>query len=292
MTTLEQLKFVKKGLNLKEVFVWVYLKKLKEPTSLNAFLAINPLIGLNERSLRTIIDKLEELNMIAKFKTSTHLIFVFPFLKSKKTHHRIKYKPCKKQPSTTFMCGKKQPLSFTIYNYINNLKNKRKERNVNIKSNITSHYDDDIMSIITNKQINNTYMPPNLQCLNEQKHEVVVSQNNFDFISSIKAKFKKDFPNRKNFLSCPLPDNFNYDLLITKIKESPFLNEKDNLSFSWLVSKYDAIINDCYAPFKERTEQQSFITKEPEIKPSERIYTKEFLNSLFTPLDRLDDIEI
>jgi len=290
MTTLNQLKYLKMGLKLKDVFILSHLRKLTEPTTLNNFLKINPLIDLTNKNLRLSISKLEQANLLIKFKTKVSLIFIFPFLCSVKKGYKLKPFYLSKQPLLKIKTGQKTPLTFYKYNYINNIYKLKRHNVKNINTNIITHNLDDVnTSNINNIKsfLSKKYGFKESSNKTEQKN-VVITKDNFKILSEIKNKFKQDFPDKNSFIDCPLPKNFNYELFISKIKQSRFLKEKHNLGFSWLLNRYEAIINDQYTDFKEKTETQGFLTKETNTL-SQREYTKEFLDSLF---DNIDNVEI
>ena len=82
MNTLNQLKLLKQGLKLKDIFVLYLLKHFSTPTPLDLFLKSNPLIELNNKNLRLTLNKLENANKLTKIRTKYGLIFLFPFLSS------------------------------------------------------------------------------------------------------------------------------------------------------------------------------------------------------------------
>jgi len=290
MTTSKQTYYKKLGLALKDVFVLTHLKKLRSPVTLDSFLELNPLTGLNNKNLRNTINKLEKLNLLVKIRMQYVLGFIFPFLSSVKHNRKKPFRRVKIKPFKTYLTSIKQPLFFTKYNYYNNIiNNKHNVLNINTKKNIKNNIisEDDNMSIeFIKKKISKLYGFPII----EKKQNIVVSKNNYNYLKELKEKFKKEFPDKSDYINCKIPENFDFDLLVKKVKESPFLSSKDNLGFTWLLSKYDAIINNCYAPYKEKTEAQGYITK-IENKPdfSQRTYENLDFSSLY---DTLDDIKV
>ena len=97
--------------------------------------------------------------------------------------------------------------------------------------------------------------------------------------------FKASFPDKNNYISNGVPENFNAGLLIRKIKESPFLMEREFATLDWCIKHYNAIINDCYKEYKQKP------APPPPPKPefTQREYTTEECNALF---DSLDDINV
>lgn len=290
MTTNQQLAYAKKGLRLKDVFVLFHLKQIFKPTTIPLFLKLNPLLDLSEKSIRLIINKLEALNLLVKFKTATSLIFIFPFLHSVKFAKRLKLVKHRDKTNNLSLPSKNLPLTLYKYNYIYNIfinnrhnVNIKSHKELNIKNINNKHLDDVIMYNKTNQQISNNNSTKN-------NHVFVVNKSNYNYLNEIKNQFKHDFPNKNNYLTCDIPKNFNYELFFSKIKESPFLESKNNLGLSWLLKNYDAIINNQFAPFSVKTENQGIVTtKTNQTDFSQREYTSNQLSHLF---DDLSDIPL
>lgn len=280
MTTSSQLSYTKKGLKLKDVFVLFHLRKICSSITLESFLKLNPLLGISDKSLRTIIKKLIDKNLLVSFKTATSLFFIFPFLRPVKNAKRLKFFSLTNRKKS-FSSGKNIHLTYYKYNYLyNKLINNR--HNVNISSvyinNINTKDLDDVIMYKENILKNKFQSQSN-------KQSFVVNKKNYNFFNVLKQKFKADFPNKNNYLTFNPPNNFNYQLFVKKIKESPFLSSKNNLGLSWMLKNYDAIINDQFAPFKEKTEQQGIITaKNNKEDFSQRTYTSEDLSHLLSDL--------
>jgi len=183
-------------------------------------------------------------------------MFAFPYV-LKKAKKNIKL------PNIKNIFGKKLPNIMYAHGYIYNNKNK-----LTLKINLNKHNVEDVITYNKDKE------------KKPIKRNFVVVKENFALISSIKERFKKEFPNKNNYINCEVPDNFNYEIFINKIKNSPFLSEKNNLGLTWLLKNHDAILAGLYDPFITKT-------RLPESTPndfSERTYTKEFLDNLYDEL--------
>ncbi len=258
MTTSLQQSLISLGLKLKDIFILGALKRLSSPTTVDNILKFNPLIELNNKNLRLVINKLEQINMLVKFRTHKGLFFLFPFLKPTTKNRKYRLLKVQNKPFSCFENGQLKPIPFYIYNYINKVYIKHNEHKETI---------DDVFYV---------------------KQSLIVNKSNYSLIYRLKTRFKKDFPTKNNYLNTPLPIGFNYKLFSSKIKASPFLSSKDNLGLTWLIKNYDAIINDQYAPFYlPTTEQNKTSTYKNGF--SERTYTSNELASLY---DNLTDIEL
>lgn len=251
-----QLYFMDKGLSIKEVFLLNILKTLSQPISLNQILLKFPILALKQRQYCQILEKFEDANILVKVKGYNGYYFIFPFLVVAKNRIYKPFRLCEKSHEQILgICGKSHnPPLYKYYNnksYVNNLHNVVDNR-VNV--------------------FNNSF---------KSKKEVELHKE-------IKAIFKKEFPTKNTFIKDDLPPNFNIHALIKRIKESPFLLEKDFTSLNWCVKNYQAIISGYYKPF-EYKQNQPTATSLPDKGLNERTYTKEFLDSLFDPMD---DIEI
>ena len=119
----------------------------------------------------------------------------------------------------------------------------------------------------------------------KNNHKVVdyvkpITSFEYNQIKVLKEIFKKEYPKKNNFVKDGLPNNFKLDLFLNKIKQSPFISEKDNLGLTWCLKNYSAIISDYYAPYKTKTR-----TPEPSADFTQREYSQEFMNNLFDKLD-------
>ncbi len=93
--------------------------------------------------------------------------------------------------------------------------------------------------------------------------------------------FLKEFP-QKAEVNINIPDFVEMDKLIAKIKDSEFLKMANNLKLSWFVKKenYDNVIAGQYDKFVVSPGKTSPYT--------ERTYTKEEIESLYTDLESID----
>ena len=64
MTTSLQQSLISLGLKLKDIFILSALKRLSSPTTVDNILKFNPLIELNNKNLRLVINKLEQIKQI------------------------------------------------------------------------------------------------------------------------------------------------------------------------------------------------------------------------------------
>ena len=248
--------FMNKGLNLKEVFLLNILKSLKQPITLQHILFKFPILALKQRQYSQLLEKLEDSNMLVKVKGRNGSHFIFPFIKCAKKRILKIFKTCRKShKQNASSCEKSHIFSLNKY-YINKYYFKKLHNVVVNDSNIFSS------SRKSNKEVS--------------------------FNLEIKKIFKREFPKKNNYINCEIPKNFDIYKLIKYVKESPFLTEKDSISLNWCIKNYEAVISGFYKPY-EYKENQNTAHEQTNKEFSERIYTKEYLDSLF---DTLDDIEV
>lgn len=238
---------IKLNITLKEVFLLHRLTIINHPIKIKDIANLNPLLDVKERQLISILNDLENKNLLVKHRFKNGFLFNFPYVNAKnilKTFKPSKLKICKNiQVLFDKNCKNIHHTNKINILYIKNLKNNHKD---NFKN---------------NQLINPLYN-----------------------IKSLKEKFKTLFPVRNNYLETPLPLNFNQSIFFDKIKNSSFLMTKDYLSLSWMIKKYDAIINDYYSDFIKNPKQQTIDNLSHSAEFTQRTYDKEFLNSLFDTL--------
>jgi len=108
------------------------------------------------------------------------------------------------------------------------------------------------------------------------QNEISLSQKDY-------LKFKENFPSKEIRENQEIPKDFDMDKLIQAVKESEFLSSNNNLSFEWLIDRYDKITSGNYKNFTKRTTS----TKSQDVVITHN-YTDEQLSSFFTDLDKLD----
>lgn len=255
MTLKQQEYFDKKGLSLKEAFIFLFLKKLSRPITYEEILGYVPLAQVNLRQLKNIIKKITDANIMATKSNRNGTVFIFPYFTSATKCTKTVFGKCKKLPQQTIFRGRF--LHFTAlykYNKIN------KKPKVKIRHTVVDHTDDIF---------------------------VKGNRSQVKYLKLVKDFFKNQFPNKNNYIKSELPQNFNLKLLVSKINESPFLKEREFASLEWCIKHYNAIISGYYRqyekPVQETAPQNSYKGFQ------ERTYTNEECNSLF---DSLDDIEL
>ena len=248
-----QLFFINRGLDLRDIFVYSLIKILPCPITVNDIINSSPVIKIKSRQMRVILKKLVLANLVATYFNRFGLFFIFPYISLATFRHKKPYVPCKfSQGKVHFSCKFSQNKPLYKYKYIN------------IKtSNIKKH------NVVDNK------------------HNIFAINNNLQTkkLKNIKNIFKANFPNKNNYINSEIPNNFNISLLIKKIKESPFLMDREFATLDWCIRHYNPIINDCYKEYKQKPAPPS----PPKRDFTQREYTAEQCDSL---LDSLDDIEI
>ena len=102
MITLEKLfKFNNLGLNLSDTLVYLLIRSLKGPSTVSGILSCEQL-NLKERQIRNILARLEENNLLVKFRNQYNQLFALPFILSKKIKKYLVFLPfltekCKKR---------------------------------------------------------------------------------------------------------------------------------------------------------------------------------------------------
>ena len=254
MTIKRQLYFINKGLDLRDIFVYNLIKFLPYPITISDIVKSSPLVGIKERQMRVIIKRLALANLFATHHNKYGLFFIFPFATPATFRRRKTFMPCKISPEKALFPGKISP-GKPLYKYnINNKKTSYYKR----------HNDDDREHFI--------YAKDN-------------SKSQTRYLRTIKELFKNAFPSKNNYIKSPIPKDFNISLLIEKVKQSEFLQEREFSSLEWCIKNYRAIINDCYKEYKQKP------APPPPPKPdfTQREYSKEECNTLF---DDLDDVDI
>ena len=265
MITLEKLfKFNKLGLNLSDLLVYMVIRSLKGPSTVSGLLACQNL-NLKERQLRNILTRLEENNLLVKFRNQYNQLFALPFVFLKKI--KKPYKP-KNGIKLQVKTGKNlvtivsenlrvAKLYHNSYIYNNYIKLRKDITQLNI---ITKH---------NVKEEETTFK------YNNNKRNIVVNKNNYNKIKVIKEKF----PDKNAFIALELPKDFNYALLKEKINNSTFLKDKRNLGLNWFIKNYEAVINNFYATIENKT--FSYVS-EPNF--SQRTYSSEDLQNIYSEL--------
>ncbi|MBQ9786535.1 MAG: DUF4373 domain-containing protein, partial [Clostridia bacterium] len=93
--------------------------------------------------------------------------------------------------------------------------------------------------------------------------------------------FKAMFPSKYTSKPLIVPENVNLELLAKKIKEQPWLLNKNHLDWAWCLNHYIDIINNKYADFSSTNS----VNQENSCGP--RKYTKEYLDSLYDDISTI-----
>lgn len=254
MSTYLQERFLNLGLNLKAYFLYSILKSLNTPSTLTQILTKYPILDLQKRQYTRILNSLEANNLLTKEKVGKGLIFRFPYLSSVKNVTYKKLYLSQKCLQIVLNKSQKSPKEKLLYYILNN----------NLKSN----------KIIYNKHL----------VVDKNSPFVKTSKQEVSYLKEIKTSFKKAFPDKNNFIKAQVPSNFNINLLLEKIKQSPFLVERSFVNLNWCIKNYEAIISDYYKPYN-----QEKVVKSSSDTFSSRQYSQEFFDSLY---DNLDDVEV
>lgn len=286
----EQLYMLNNGLNLKDYFLLQFLKSAPQQLNIRPTIIVHecwykltlefiekqlPFLQVQKRQLMRMLQKLENIGFIEKNKAKLGFVYrlrsdihVTTEQLEVTSMSRLKYKKSQVKPAVNIFFTNKY--SNNIYN---NIINNTFNNNINI-----IHIEDEDL-------INNTN---NIYYINNTKNTITNYQTKRAQIETAKKLFSKLWPNKNDFFPFnkldEVPRNFNPELLVKKIKESPeFLAVKSELGLFWCIKNYDAIINDFYKSYKkENSHFNNSLEKAPE-----REYSNEELNQLY---DSLDDI--
>lgn len=293
----ELLTYSKLNLNANDILILHILKSIPPPVKL--FNILNTYVcNIKERQLRNIVSNLENLNFFTRFRLKNGFIFAFPFIEKDDKKYK-KFKQIKTGKVLPNINGKPLPVIKIKTNkpaidctssYLYNIYNKYKRSFNVISKSINNNYileEDFTLYNIMNKQSEHNVLNErndNTLCnKTDSKRKLVVNKNNFLLIKAIKERFKTDFPDKNAYINNPIPKDFSYCLLKEKINQSTFLKEKTNLGLNWMLSNYNAIINDFYADKANNFSNK--INNESSCDFNQRTYSKEFCESLFDPLN-------
>lgn len=106
-------------------------------------------------------------------------------------------------------------------------------------------------------------------------------------ISLSHKKFCGNFPDRATVCTTEkLPEHFDIDKLLNRMKKSDFLTECNNLDFDWCVNHYDEIIAGKYDNFKLKVKPNESAIDSTKIKKRE--YSGSEKSDIFDNFDNLD----
>lgn len=265
-TTQKQL--LESGLSLKEYVLLSFLQQAPDALRLQGVgvknkwcyeLTINqvlqelPILQVGDRQIKRLLKNLETKEFIKKYRSKFG--FYFSCDKNVTTQNQVRTKMSQlggsSDKNVTTGTADKDPINISILNKYNTLNN----------INITNKEDEEI-----NSNTNNKYP----YCAKT--------------LLDMKSRFESEFPGRNSYVKdLNMLQGKDIELLITKVKESPFLlEEHKELGLNWLIEHYDAIICDYYEPYYKKVKPISTNFEQ-------RTYTKEQLDTMF---DSLDDIEL
>ena len=244
--------FKDRGLDIRDFFVYKLIQTLPYPITLQQIIDSSPFIDVKTRQMSQIIKTLTTANLVATNYNKFGISFIFPHISPATYRKRKRFAPCRISQGKVAFSSK-----------ISQVKPLYKYNNINKKTIYKKQY------------------------VVDKPHSVLARNNNLKIqhLKKIKEIFKASFPDKNNYIKSELPRNFSISLLINKLKESPFLMEKEFATLEWCIKHYEPIINDCYKEYKQKP------APPPPPPPdfSQREYTKEECNALF---DDLDDIEL